>query len=114
MIEKMEDLLILVLLFAVTIGMTVLSAGLPRKWISTKLLQVISFVLMILTGSLVVSCLFPVETGKTILMLTQMNTIETILTAFVIIANVVGIGYIFYATNKEERGQTNEEGTFKQ
>ena len=104
MIENMEDLLIFALLFALTIGMTVLSAGLPRKRISTKLLQVISFVLMILTGSLVVSCLFPVETEKTILMLTQMNTIETILTAFVIIVNVVGIAYIFYATNEEKKG----------
>ena len=103
MIGNMEDLLIFVFLFALTIGMVVLSTGLPRKWLPTKLLQVISFVLMILTGSLVVSCLFPVETGKTILMLTQMNTIETILTAFVIIVNVVGIAYIFYATNKEKK-----------
>ena len=104
MIENMEDLLIFAFLFALTIGMAILSKGLPGKWLPTKLLQVISFVLMILTGSLVVSCLFPVETEKTILMLMQMNTIETILTAFVIIVNIIGIAYIFYATNEEKKG----------
>lgn len=109
MIENMEDLLFFVFLFVLTMGMVIVSAGLPKKWAATKPLQVISFALMVMTGFLVVSCLSPGEPEKTISKLTQMNTIEIIFVAFVIIANVVGIAYIFYATNKEKKVQTNEE-----